>query len=88
MTPIVSGVDRQDLVSPEIKAKIFDPFFTTKAVGKGTGLGMGICFKIVEQHQGSIAVETAVGHGTEFIITLPLESSTTEVNSGIFLYLY
>ncbi len=69
-------------MSPEIKAKIFDPFFTTKAVGKGTGLGMGICFKIVEQHQGSIAVETAVGHGTEFIITLPLESSTTEATDG------
>ncbi|MEM6521374.1 MAG: ATP-binding protein [Cyanobacteria bacterium P01_C01_bin.70] len=62
-------------MTPAIKAKIFDPFFTTKTVGKGTGLGMGICFKIIEQHQGTIAVETAVGQGTEFTITLPIESS-------------
>ena len=62
-------------MSPDVKKKIFDPFFTTKPVGKGTGLGMGICFKIIEQHQGEIAVETAVGQGTEFIITLPSKLS-------------
>ncbi|MEM6837192.1 MAG: ATP-binding protein [Cyanobacteria bacterium P01_C01_bin.120] len=62
-------------MAPETEAKIFDPFFTTKAVGKGTGLGMGICFKIIEQHQGTIAVETEVGKGTEFTITLPIEGS-------------
>ncbi|MGD1862402.1 MAG: ATP-binding protein [Leptolyngbyaceae cyanobacterium] len=62
-------------MAPETEAKIFDPFFTTKAVGKGTGLGMGICFKIIEQHQGTIAVKTEVGKGTEFTITLPIEGS-------------
>ena len=62
-------------MSPEVKAKIFDPFFTTKGVGKGTGLGMGICFKIVEQHQGTIEVLTQVGEGSEFIITLPVGDS-------------
>lgn len=63
-------------MTSEIKEKIFDPFFTTKGVGQGTGLGMGICFKIIEQHQGSIAVETEVGEGTEFILTLPVDSPT------------
>ncbi|WP_008307968.1 ATP-binding protein [Leptolyngbya sp. PCC 6406] len=54
-----------------IKAKIFDPFFTTKAIGKGTGLGLGICFKIIQQHQGNIQVHSTPGIGTEFVITLP-----------------
>jgi signal transduction histidine kinase len=58
----------------ELQAKIFDPFFTTKAVGKGTGLGMGICFKIIEQHQGQINVVSDVGKGTEVIITLPVSA--------------
>ncbi|MEM9008568.1 MAG: ATP-binding protein [Cyanobacteria bacterium P01_F01_bin.86] len=58
-------------MSPEVKSKIFDPFFTTKPVGKGTGLGLGICFKIIQQHQGTIEVNSELGKGTEFVITLP-----------------
>jgi two-component system, NtrC family, sensor kinase len=67
----------------EVKAKIFDPFFTTKAVGKGTGLGLGICYKIIQQHQGSIVVKSAPNEGTEFFITLPqkLESISTDNTS-------
>ncbi|NEQ51482.1 MAG: HAMP domain-containing protein [Leptolyngbya sp. SIO3F4] len=57
----------------EVRNKIFDPFFTTKPVGKGTGLGLGICFKIIQQHQGSIDLRSKVGKGTEFIITLPTD---------------
>ncbi|MEM6451412.1 MAG: ATP-binding protein [Cyanobacteria bacterium P01_D01_bin.105] len=57
---------------PEVKSKIFDPFFTTKPVGKGTGLGLGICFKIIQQHQGTIEVHSEPGKGTEFVITLPM----------------
>lgn len=60
-------------ISPEVRTKIFDPFFTTKPVGKGTGLGLGICFKIIQQHQGRIEVRSEIGQGTEFIITLPTD---------------
>ncbi|MBU1053808.1 MAG: HAMP domain-containing histidine kinase [Proteobacteria bacterium] len=51
---------------------IFDPFFTTKEVGMGTGLGLSIVYGIVQQHKGSISVESKVGEGTRFIIHLPL----------------
>ncbi|MEM9484342.1 MAG: ATP-binding protein [Cyanobacteria bacterium P01_F01_bin.116] len=57
----------------KVRTKIFDPFFTTKPVGKGTGLGLGICFKIIQQHQGTIGVRSKIGKGTEFIITLPTD---------------
>ena len=57
----------------EIRRKIFDPFFTTKPVGKGTGLGLGICFRIIQHHQGKIRVRSKIGKGTEFIITLPID---------------
>jgi len=51
--------------------RIFDPFFTTKPVGEGTGLGLTICHKIVEEHGGAINAESEPGKGAAFIITLP-----------------
>lgn len=54
------------------KKKLFEPFFTTKDVGEGTGLGMSIVFKIIEKHQGKIQLNSELGKGSEFIITLPL----------------
>ncbi|HEY9671368.1 MAG TPA: ATP-binding protein [Waterburya sp.] len=58
-------------VDPEIRDKIFDPFFTTKPVGEGTGMGLAICYQIVEKHQGKLQLISEVGQGAEFIITLP-----------------
>jgi two-component system NtrC family sensor kinase len=54
---------------------IFDPFFTTKGPGHGTGLGLVICQRIVKAHQGSIEVQSEMGQGTTFLITLPVEGS-------------
>ncbi|HUD46604.1 MAG TPA: ATP-binding protein [Candidatus Baltobacteraceae bacterium] len=59
-------------MSPETLAKVFDPFFTTKPVGKGTGLGLSLSYGIVQEHGGTINVESAVGKGTTFIIELPV----------------
>lgn len=52
--------------------KIFDPFFTTKEKGVGTGLGLFICRRIIENCQGSIGLTSQVGEGTMFTITLPV----------------
>jgi two-component system NtrC family sensor kinase len=52
--------------------RIFDPGFTTKGVGVGTGLGLAISYRIIANHQGTIEVESEVGKGTKFRITLPV----------------
>ena len=59
-------------ISKENLARIFDPGFTTKGVGVGTGLGLSICYKIIQDHHGKIEVESEVGKGTTFTLTLPL----------------
>jgi signal transduction histidine kinase/FixJ family two-component response regulator len=58
-------------ISPEHLNRIFDPFFTTKGVQQGTGLGLSVCFSIVEQHGGTIEVETTGPEGTVFALWLP-----------------
>ncbi len=57
-----------------VQHRIFDPFFTTKPVGKGTGLGLSICYGIVKNLGGEIEVESKVGEGTGFEISIPLKT--------------
>ncbi|HZE63086.1 MAG TPA: ATP-binding protein [Pyrinomonadaceae bacterium] len=58
-------------IAPENVAKIFEPFFTTKEVGKGTGLGLAVCYGILTEHGGTLDVQSTVGVGTTFTISLP-----------------
>jgi signal transduction histidine kinase len=63
--------DTGDGIPEENLDRIFEPFFTTKGNGKGTGLGLAVCRKIVEQHGGKIGVSSLTGEGTKFFISLP-----------------
>jgi two-component system, NtrC family, sensor kinase len=58
-------------IPEEVRARIFDPFFTTKEEGKGVGLGLAVVYGIVQAHGGDIDVESAVGEGSTFRVTLP-----------------
>ena len=58
-------------IPEELHKKIFEPFFTTKEAGKGTGLGLAIVAQVVEDHQGTIRVDSMTGSGTTFTVRLP-----------------
>ncbi len=64
-------VDTGTGIAPENLTKIFDPFFTTKEVGKGTGLGLAVCYGIVTEHDGRLDVKSALSVGTVFTISIP-----------------
>jgi two-component system NtrC family sensor kinase len=59
-------------IPQENMSKIFEPFFTTKEVGKGTGLGLAVCYGIISEHGGRLSVRSNVGKGTTFSIFLPV----------------
>ncbi|HWA10070.1 MAG TPA: response regulator [Opitutaceae bacterium] len=63
-------------IPPAVLTRIWDPFFTTKEAGRGTGLGLATVRGIVENHKGSITVQTQAGHGTSFQILLPAMPGT------------
>ena len=59
-------------IKKEHLSKVFDPFFTTKPVGQGTGLGMSISYRVIQNHFGTINVDSEVGQGATFTIVLPV----------------
>lgn len=70
---VVEIADTGEGIAPETLAHIFEPMFTTKRMGTGTGLGLAVCDQIIRQHGGTIRVESKVGEGTCFIVTLPVD---------------
>ena len=83
-------------IPADVLPRIFEPFFTTKPAGQGTGLGLSLCQGMVEAHGGTIRVESEVGRGTTFVVSLPIQAlpvltmkstpgETTEVRRGRIL---
>ena len=70
-----TGIKESDL------DKVYDPFFTTKGIGKGTGLGLSVSYGIIQEHRGTIAVESDPDTGTTFRITLPSTSADWHTTS-------
>ncbi|UXP32415.1 ATP-binding protein [Reichenbachiella agarivorans] len=64
-------------IPDDVKAKIFSPLFTTKTESEGTGLGLSITADIIKKHHGKLQLKTKMGVGTAFIITLPVDQTTT-----------
>jgi signal transduction histidine kinase len=70
---IIHIADNGTGIPEKVQNRIFDPFFTTKPIGKGTGMGLSISYKIVtEKHGGSLQCISSPGQGTEFVITIPV----------------
>jgi two-component system NtrC family sensor kinase len=74
---MVSVTDTGTGIKREHLDQIFEPFFTTKPVGKGTGLGLSVSYGIVQQHGGTLEVESTIGQGSTFTITLPAVPAST-----------
>src|SRR5246500_5130613 len=77
---LISVTDSGRGISPEHLPFIFRPFYTTK--GNGTGLGLSLARRIVEDHRGRIDVESELGRGTEFLITLPIHHSQVQAENA------
>jgi signal transduction histidine kinase len=68
---LIEFIDSGVGIPAENLDRIWDSFFTTKPEGKGTGLGLAICRRIVEEHGGTIGIESQVGHGTTVRVSIP-----------------
>lgn len=78
---LVSVQDSGTGISSDVQSRIFNPFYSTKE--GGTGLGLALCQKIVEEHRGEIQVESTLGLGSCFIVCLPIASASAEAENAL-----
>ncbi|MFH1844382.1 MAG: ATP-binding protein [bacterium] len=82
-TVVISISDTGRGIPRNRQEKVFEPFYTTKEIGKGTGQGLAICWSvIVDKHNGQLTVESEVGQGTSFHISLPVRIAKTPVTTA------
>ncbi|MDD5020259.1 MAG: ATP-binding protein [Candidatus Omnitrophica bacterium] len=68
-------------VPDDVKERIFTPFFTTKPIGQGIGLGLPICFEVIQRYGGRIDLESSPGKGSRFTVRLPIKSAFPTVKN-------
>lgn len=81
---VITVADSGVGIPGEVLEDLFDPFFTTRETGKGTGLGLFICYGIIQQHRGTINIQSQIGEGTVVTIELPIrmEKYEEDTHSG------
>jgi signal transduction histidine kinase len=77
----IKVADQGHGISETVSKQIFDPFFTTKSAGRGTGLGLAVCYAIITAHGGRIETSPPNGNGAEFTISLPHQSIASNARS-------
>ena len=74
---MIEVMDQGQGIPDELHETIFEPFYTTKPTGQGTGLGLSLAYKIIEDHGGTLKIDSQAGLGTRVIVTLPLNKTRT-----------
>ena len=69
-------------IPDDVRPRIFDPFFTTKSAGTGTGLGLTVAGRIVEDHGGQLRMESTPGHGASFYVSAPDRRQAAGTEAG------
>jgi PAS domain S-box-containing protein len=72
---IIEVMDQGQGIPDELQETIFEPFYTTKPTGQGTGLGLSLAYKIIEDHNGTLTIDSQAGFGTRVVLTLPLKNT-------------
>jgi len=72
---IIEVMDQGQGIPDELQETIFEPFYTTKPTGQGTGLGLSLAYKIIEEHNGTLTIDSQAGLGTRVIVTLPVRET-------------